>query len=76
MTRAYTLECRAFHIEVECDDQGIIILGSVRARKFIGQPLETLCTWMRKFGGFSIRPADPALFDAVVTTDPASEKRS
>ena len=39
-------------IMVYCDAQSIITKGPPIVRKFIGQPLENLKTWMRKQEGF------------------------
>jgi len=74
MSRGYTLACRAFTVEVTTDAGGRIIEASSRARRFVGDPLESLARWMRKFGGFRMTPGTPNLFtDAVEATDSAGK---
>lgn len=48
---AYWVSCNKFTILVETEDR-VIIKAAPIARKFIGQNLNNLFNWFKKFGGF------------------------
>lgn len=73
MSKAVRITCRAFAVEVETNEAGIITHASARARRFLWRPLESLTGWMRKFGGFAIEPI-PNLFDG--TTENSGDQAS
>ena len=63
--KAYWLTCASIGaVEVETDDADVITKASPVARKFVGQPLDALIGWMRKYGGFEYRTlaVQPGLF--------------
>jgi hypothetical protein len=42
--------CKKFTVGVEVDRSGVIRDAAPVVRKFIGQPLDNLVRWFRKFG--------------------------
>lgn len=50
------LSCEAFTVEVEVDEEGYIKFAPPIVRRFIGQHIDNLLSWMEKKGGLIIRP--------------------
>ena len=50
----YYLSCGRFTVWVACED-GCIVDGAPIIKQFIGQPLENLTSWMKRFGKFKSR---------------------
>ena len=51
MTYNLWLSCKKFTILVEVSE-GKIVKAAPSARKFIGQPIENLKRWAKRFGGY------------------------
>jgi hypothetical protein len=62
--KSYRLTCDAFVARVQVDDSDVIRWAAPVVRKFLGQPLDQLKTWMKKYGGFNMQvvSSQPGLF--------------
>lgn len=59
MTKAaYWVSCKKFTISVETEDR-VIVKAAPIARKFVGQKLDNLFNWFKKFGGFKYKKLKP-----------------
>jgi len=48
------VSCKKFTVFVEIDENEIIVDTALVVRKFIGQPIQNLCRWFKKFGDLKV----------------------
>ena len=52
--KTYWMTCRKMTVKAVVDKNRIILSSSPIVKKFVGQPLDNLKSWLIKFGGFEI----------------------